>query len=107
MSWFVQFNYFKSKNYLPKPYELLVKLIEKVCISNKKEKYTQSKRAKNSIKTIEIDKNNISTSNSSINQNTKKAPTKNVEKRLEILNHFVFIVMFFIVLLIQLLIWCS
>ena len=118
MIWFVQQNYFKSKQYLPRFYQILGNSLQKIgsLCSHKAENYSvktesiknkskASKFTKQNAKSIEPEQHNGCERNK---ENEEKPKNKiNIEKNLDIINHSFFLSMFLINVIIQLAIWCS
>lgn len=107
MGWFVQYNYFKTKEYLPKVYKIFGQCLGKTlclifhsCKKHKiKERISRKDKSANSSNICIYCEKKLNLNGSSIE--TKRIINSNIE----LINHFIFILMIFLLLSTQFLVW--
>ena len=97
LTWFVQLNIFKAKEYLPRIYEILVNFIQKINLKKvNKEKVVPVNHKQNEVL---VDQ--------SKNIDDKAERKKRLEVQFEVINYFMFFLFTIITILTIILIFCS
>ena len=97
LTWFVQLNIFKAKEYLPRIYEILVNFIQKINL-----------KKVNKEKVVPVNhKHNEVLADQSKNIDDKAERKKRLEVQFEVINYFMFFLFTIITILTIILIFCS